>query len=441
MPAPVASRFLPGLALLSAFVSRTAVGQEGIDPALAREYFEEARQADLVEGGRLWGRRILGPMLLVDRATRAIAANQPDSAGLLTESGGIWVGRLPESHPIVNAAVTWGGRRWAMVGWPLPSDRYARLRLMFHEQFHRIQPEVLPIGSDPQNAHLATAHGRIWTRLEWRALAEALIRQGNERRLAVRDALAFRAIRHSAMPTAAAEEQALLLNEGLAEYTGWRSSGLPDQVLADRIAVELIRNESQETLSRSFAYAAGPALGILLDEARVPWRRGLNAGSDLYAQLAEAFGLAPADTADARVRAPRYGSQRLIAEETRAEERRVAVERRNRARFIEGPTLTLSVGDKFSFSFDPYGAVPLPGAGTVYQSSQISDGWGTLRVEGGGVLMRRAPEGRITGVVVAAPAGASAPPMQGEGWRLELAAGWVIRPGGRPGDWVVAPAP
>jgi hypothetical protein len=97
-------------------------------------------------------------------------------------------------------------------------------------------------------------------------------------------------------------------------------------------------------------------------------------------------------------------------------------------------------GSEFSFSFDPNDAVNLDGIGTVYGTTRVVDGWGVLEVESGGGLFRRNEEGWITGVVVPVPADAASPPSAGDGWTLELAPGWEIVPGDRPGDWAVRAA-
>ena len=409
--------------------------------AFARQHFAEFAEAARREGGKLWGRSLYGPILIVDRATRQVVANEPDSAATLVPNGAVFTGTWPAAENIANTAVRWGGKRWTMIVWPLPSGRYARDRLAFHEMFHRIQPDLGLVLSDPANAHLATRDGRIWTRLEWRALAEALVRRGEERETAIRDALLFRAYRHSLFPNAAAEERALELNEGLAEYTGLTLSGLPPWVLADRAAVELATREQQASLSRSFAYASGPAYGILLDEANAPWRRGISTSTDLAGLLRSTYRLPFENAApDAEARAARYDGARVMAIETETAERAAAAEARARARLVDGPTVSFLPGDGFRFSFDPNAATPLGDIGTVYESARISDDWGILTVESGGVLMVRSATG-ITRVVVAAPANPTSPPQAGEGWRLELSPGWRIAPAQRPGSWEVRRAP
>ncbi|MFQ5765610.1 MAG: hypothetical protein ACE5GT_11830, partial [Rhodospirillales bacterium] len=145
----------------------------------------------------LWGRALYGPMLFVDPETRFVVANHEDEDGKLTEQDAVFVGTLPDEEQIANTAYAWAGVTWTMVIWPLPENRYSRMRLLMHESFHRIQGDLGVLGANPANSHLDTKDGRIWLRLEWRALAEALIRRGQERHKAIKDALVFRAYRRS----------------------------------------------------------------------------------------------------------------------------------------------------------------------------------------------------------------------------------------------------
>src|SRR5262249_36659367 len=143
--------------------------------------------------------------------------------------------------------------------------------------------------TDTDNGHLASRDGRIWLRMEWRALREALIRDGDERRQAVADALVFRAYRRTLFAKANDAERRMELNEGLAEYTGFRLSGLPPAVLPDRAAVQLAQQEQEASFVRNFAYASGPAYGALLDACGLDWRRGASFQLDLGNLLGSAL--------------------------------------------------------------------------------------------------------------------------------------------------------
>src|SRR5207237_243252 len=83
-------------------------------------------------------------------------------------------------------------------------DADVRQQLMLHGLFHRIQPELGLITDDGFNEHLGTLEGRVWMRLEWRALRRAVEASGSDRAEAIADALAFRRERRRRFPGAAA---------------------------------------------------------------------------------------------------------------------------------------------------------------------------------------------------------------------------------------------
>jgi hypothetical protein len=395
-----------------------------IDIPTARLYFAEARQLGAADAGRLWGNPVAGPILFVDPGTGFIVANRADRDGKFEAQGGVWISKLPQGMAPANTGIEIGRTRWAMIMWPLPDNRYTRGRLLMHESFHRIQDSLGVPGSNPGNAHLAGADGRIWLRLEMRALAEALLRTGDAKRNALVDALTFRAKRYSLFRDAAEDERQLELNEGLAEYTGYKLSGLPAGVVADRVAVHLAQQEQQESQSRSFAYATGAAYGVLLDAVDAQWRRRMNASSSLASHAAAAYKIGNIRETDAEARVAAYAGARMIAFEKAREANRIEQETRLRARFLDGPALSLPVGSRFNFSFNPNGAVPIAGLGTVYESSRISDEWGTLDVTSGGVLMMRNEKGHITEVIVSSPRVKDGI-VEGDGWKLTLEPGWA----------------
>jgi hypothetical protein len=425
------------LGLLIGFMPARAQ-ESPIELARAREAFGHARALSEADGARLWGVPLYGPMLLVDPETRFVVANQQDGAGHLAEVDGVFIGQLPEGESIANTGYRWAGVTWTMLIWPLPTNRYARGRLMMHENFHRIQEDLGLPASNPPNSHLDTEQGRTWLRLEWRALAEALIHRGAPRRRAISDALVFRMYRHSLFPQGAEQERALELNEGLAEYTGYRLSGWPGPILADRAAVRLEQDEVGTNFVRSFAYASGPAWGILLDEVPVAWRPELHRGSDLAALLADALGIpVPANLeVEARGRAAAYDGAVVMAREAARMEVQRQVIARHRARFLDGPVLILPLGESLRYTFSPQGAEALGDLGTVYPTSRVIDEWGVLHVTDG-VLLSRDPGGRVSEARVPAPRTPEGSTIEGDGWTLTLTESWKLVPAARTGDFTL----
>jgi hypothetical protein len=396
--------------------------------------FAEAKALCERDGGRLWGASLCAPIMLVDPQSRRIVASHPDAGGALQARDGVFVGILPADRNVANTAVEWSGTRWTQMLWPLPENAGERATLIAHELFHQRQPALgLAAGGEGENPHLDTLEGRYYLQLEWRALAKALQSdQRADKRAAAADALAFRAERYRRFPNAQGNEAVLELNEGLAEYTGV-VVGHPDPVTRQQAALRNLSRlvELDASFVRSFAYATGPAYGLLLDELAPGWRGRLSGpASDMGARLRDAAGIeVQSGVAALAVAAARYDGAALHASENAREEKRLAQLERNRRRFVAGPILTLRLV-RMSIQFNPSTLQPLDELGTVYPTLRIADEWGVLEVVGG-ALMRR----DRSAVVLAAPVVGEGTVQRGDGWTLTLKPGWRLVPDVRRGDF------
>ncbi|WP_157579262.1 hypothetical protein [Spirosoma montaniterrae] len=394
-----------------------------VDQQRAEEYFSEATTICQRDGGRLWGISLCGPMVFADARTRTRATSQPHSAE-------DW----PRVFGFTNAPVDWGGTRWVTYTWDfttaLPNSRVRR-EFMLHELFHRIQPDLGLMPLSGQNAHLDTFEGRIWLRLEWRALSRALAQSGEDRKRTLGDAAAFRLKRRSLFGNAAENERVEEIREGLAQYTG---IVVVADSRADAIAStieHLAAAEGHETFLQQ-SYAAGTAYGVLLDDASADWRRNVRSNSDLGQMLMAALNVAPA--ADAVEASARYGGPEIrSAEQTRAEQRRTR-ERELRSRFVDGPVLLIPSGG--GTTFNAVGATPIPGVGTVFVlPCRVKGEWGTLEATNG-ILVNDDGKRRLAG-----PIRIEGINIRGEGWTVMVASGWTVRPGPRSGDYQIMREP
>ncbi|MGX5732386.1 hypothetical protein ACWKWK_17875 [Pseudoxanthomonas beigongshangi] len=423
------------MALFLLGVTTPALSQESPIPvAAARAVFVQATSLCEADGGRLWGKSLCGPIMLVDPKTRRIVASRADANGALHGQDGVYVGQLPPEALAANTAVEWSGTRWTQMLWPLPEDESKRATLIAHEMFHRLQPFLqIAATKGGDNPHLDTLDGRYLLQLEWRALARALQSDNHAaKQEATADALAFRAERHRRFPAAQADEAALEANEGLAEYTGVMIGNATSQARLDAALHDLRSHVEDPSFVRSFAYATGPAYGMLLDEFAPGWRRQLaDKPADLGTRLRDTarIELASGESFLATA-ASRYNGASLHQTETRREQQRQAQLERNRARFIEGPVLILDL-KHMSIQFNPGNLQPLDGMGTVYPALRVSDDWGRLEVEEGAVM-----RSDWKAVVLAAP-DITGPAPRGPGWTLALNPGWTLVPGPRAGDYVL----
>jgi hypothetical protein len=399
---------LVGLAVL-------AVAQ--VDQQRAEAYFKEAATICQRDGGRLWGVSLCGPMVFADARTRTLATNQPRPAA-------DW----PRVLGFTNAPVEWGGSRWSAYMWDfttaLPTPR-VRCEFMLHELFHRIQPDLGLITLSGQNAHLDTLEGRIWLRLEWRALSRALAQSGEDRKRTLSDAAAFRLKRRSQFSNAAEGERVEEIREGLAQYTGIVVTA---DSRADAVAStieHLAAAEGHETFLQQ-SYATGTAYGVLLDDASADWRRRVRSDSDLGQMLMSALQIKPA--ADAVEASSRYGGTEIrAAEKTRDEQHRARI-LELRSRFVDGPGLLVPSGG--GASFNAVGATPIPGAGPVFVMPYHTSGvWGTLEATKG-ILINEDGTRRLPG-----PVRIDGATLTGDGWMVTVAQGWSVRSGPRVGDY------
>jgi hypothetical protein len=397
--------------------------------AQAKKVFADAQAVSDKESGHLWSRKLYGRMLLVDPQTRAVVANEPDPQGVLHATDGVYVGTLPASLIISNAPTEWEGLRWTMLMWfTIPDDGTSRRITFAHELFHQMQSDLHLVAQDNPALHLDTTEGRVWLQLEWRALAAALIESGAAQTVAIRDALAFRAYRHAQFPHSGEIEAGQEIAEGIPEYTGV-VAGEPDIYAARwHAAAQLAHPDVSISFVRSFAYTSGPGYGLLLDECLPGWRTKLSTQTDLAELLGSTLKGNVAVSAQARARY--YGASEIqIAEADRAA-KADAEKARYRAQLIDGPTLV--VPKLGQFSFNPTTLISLDDAGTVYPTLHAVSGWGTLDVKDG-VLV---PRDR-SGAILAAPKDTNGPHLQGPGWTIDLASGWSVVPGPKPGNYVL----
>ena len=432
---PVRSSISPILALaisLAGLAATPAIA--AIRPDDAARVFDEAKVICNRDAGALWGHTLCGPMLLVDPADRSVVANQADAGGVLKASGLVFTGVLPSSEIVANTSIQWSGTRWIEILWPLPEGTEKRHVIIAHESFHRIQPDLKMVLHEGDNQHLDSLEGRYLLQLEWRALAKALNAATSvDRKAAIEDALLFRSERYRIFPDAAEGEGALELNEGVAEYTGVRLGLETPNARISYAIGDLSAFVEAPSFVRSFAYATGPAYGLLLDQADPDWRHKLNSGQRLDQLLSAALKLPSPALATLKAREAIYDDGALRAHEVKREQAKVAHMAALKAKLIDGPVLTLPL-KRTNYQFNPQTLQPLGDLGIVYPTLRLTDEWGVLDVDGDALVNQEKK------VATVSAAGIDPSKLKGAGWSLTLSQGWTVVPGVRKGDMIVQKA-
>jgi len=365
----------------------------------------------------VWNRDLYGPILFADPQTREVYSNERDSAGVLTQESGLFVGNLPKEINLANTSIRWSGKRWAMILLPLSNNRNERLNLITHELFHRAQPELKFKSFNSDNNHLDKKQGRIYLRLELEALQKAVKSPGREGLPHIINALRFRKLRHQIYPDADSTENLLELNEGLAEYTGLIMSERTPEQMTEHLLNSINEFQKNKTFVRSFAYQTIPVYGYLTRRlVNEKWNLDITMKSNLTDYFIGLFKVnipANLETFASRTSA-NYAGEKIKQEEQLREDQNLKLINEMTLKFIRNPHLEIGF-ERMNISFDPKNLIPLENYGTVYPNLRITDNWGVLTVEDGALL---SPD--WSKVTVTVPDTNNNGSVKGKGWTLDL---------------------
>lgn len=406
--------------------------------AQAERYFAEAKTLSVADNGKLWGMPLYGPIIFVDPATRFFIASQQDNENSFSGIGKVFCGHLPKELNIANTAFDWKGKRWTMVIWPLPGDALERDCLLMHELFHRIQDAVhLPAKNSACN-HLDAKEGRILLRLEWAELAKALAADKQAAPEHIKAACILNKCRALVYSGSDTTENQLLMNEGLAEYTGLRLSGATSEQINEMLRHKVGQADNYPSFVRSFAYISGPLYGFLLERAEPEWNKDIHPDASLPDLLASAYSLHLdgniVQEAETYIRDK--ADANIIAFENDRDNKRREQENRLHEKFLNGPVLSLPLHHP-NVQFDPRNLVPLDSSGTVYPTLRVTDDWGILEVNNEALIA--ADWGQV---VIALPENFSIQQAQGtittKDWTLVLKTAWEMRQANKAGNYHVS---
>jgi len=397
-------------------------------------YFKEIEKATK-KHTKLWNKQLYKNILLVDPKTRQVYSNVPDSGNVLTLQHNIYNGKLPENINIANTAISWSGKRWAMIMLPLPTNKHDRINLLAHELFHTLQPKLGFQQYNKESNHLDQKDGRIYLRLELEALKKAVLsKSGNDQQKHLANAMLFRKYRNSLFPNSETLENQLELNEGLAEFTGLIISARNRKEVAEHFRNEIDAFFKNPTYVRSFAYYTTPVYGYLLYKKNKSWNKEIEPDANLTDFFIKQLNIAlPLDIkATALKSTDEYNGQLIFKEEIIREEEIKKQISKYKTELIEQPHLEIRL-KKMNVSFDPRNIIPIEDKGTVYPKMRISDVWGILEVETGALMSPNWDRISITNPIKISPN-----KIEGDGWILTLKDGYILKKEERTRNYIVS---
>lgn len=386
--------------------------------------FSEIEQACIRDAGNLWGHNLYGPLMFVDRTSRKITANQPDREGLLKLKDGVYTGFYPTENIINTTTINFGGTPFGLAPLPAEEDNY-RIRIRgIHALFHSFQQEK---GIDPRSFNIVIMdekEARLWMKLEWKALRKAIITEGEEQTLAIRDALIFRGSNRESYTRYSLLENNFETYEGLATFTYLlMGSDSPDEFRA-RLLEYLDRIYSFQSYARSYGAIHGALYATLLHYKGFDFKSLSPDTADLGSLVKMQYQIElPEKCRDvAGSIALHYNINEIYREE---DQRLLEIKERLNDRvsiFTEKPVVLLEL-ESPSFDFEPEDITYLDTLGTLYHGLRVSDNWGKLTVDEGDCLVSNNYKYiRIT----ARGMKEDRNHIYGEGWQMILGDGWEV---------------
>ena len=392
----------------------------------ASVYFKEIEQICNRDSGKLWGKNLYGPIMFVERVTRRITSNLPDNEGLLKYKDGVYTGLYPKELILSNAPVKFGGTQFAMTPLPEEEEMYRIKTRAIHSLFHRFQ-ENEGVASSPFNENnMDEKEARLWIKLEWKALRKAINTHGDERQLAIRDALIFRGANRELYHKYADDENKFETYEGLATFTYTTLCTNSPEEYKVRLFENLDRIYSMQSYARSYGIIHGALYATLLYDKGYDIKKINTESFDLGNAVRELYNIElPAICRDvAGSLAVNYDIDAINKEE---EKRDADIKESIHSQisiFTEKPVVFLELESPY-FDFEPEDIHSLDTLGTLYNSIRVSDNWGKLTVDKAG----RLGSNNLKFIRIPAKAfKADKNHISGDGWHLILNNDWELVP-------------
>ena len=393
-------------------------------PEKALNYFREVEADCNRDAGKLWGKNIFGPVMYVDRNSRKIFANKPDKEGLLKLKDGVYQGDYPRELIVNNSDVVFGGTLFAMVPIPRRDDGYRIKTMSIRSLFHCFQ-RVENFGIPRFNTrHMDEKPARLLLKLEWRALRKAILKEGDEREQAIRDALVFRGARREQYTSKITDENKFENYEGLPTLTYMLLCNNSVVAARDSLVRNLDNMYGVESYSRLYGFVHGALYGYLALQKGFDMKEIKSDTVDLAGIVKRVYDIRLPDLCRdvAGSLALGYDVESIYKEES---ERLAHLKDRNRrllSTFTERPVVYLELESPY-FDFEPADIRTLDTLGTIYDAIRISDNWGKLTVEKGGCLVSSNLKfTRIT----AKNFKEAKNHFYGDGWHLILNSDWQV---------------
>lgn len=363
-----------------------------------QEIFKEVKKICDNDNGKLWGKNLYTPVLIINQYSNFIVANEPDSLGKLTKFENIYIGTFPKDKIFANSTTIFNNKLWATIVYNTAFADIDGLKgVLLHEMFHFFQDENNLKPYNYINSHIENKEARILLKLEWEALEQAVKSNDNKRITAITDALIFKKYRRMLYPQADTMENIFEMHEGLPNYTEFALEYKEDSLYIEKILFLKSAFYNIASYTRWFAYTSGLFYGFLLDKSNVEWKKDLKYNSDLALILQKSYNITlPNDIKnEVLIARKRYNYKEIdkfenVREKKSLKEKKIYTKKFTIKPIVNFPSINTN------YIMDPTCLISLDTLGIVFPKTKIIDDWSELNVVDGGCLLKNGHYVKVT---------------------------------------------
>lgn len=400
-----------------------------------RFYFDEIETTCNSENGQYWGTNLYGPILFIEPLSRRIAGNS--IAKGLKKNETIYTGKLEESIVPGNQLYSWSGKTWNVISLPLPGDSTERANLLLNALFqkHLKQTKISDLET-PECSFLNEAENKIWMRIEFEALKEALKTNDKEiQKEHVKMAVAARKMRSLYVGEYFVREELANLKHGLPVLNQLLFSQSTYKEKASQLYNEIDQIQNTSSFIKSFSSVMLPAYGLIMSTHSTDWLKTINSETRIIELVNNFFNFKynrdfpeMLNYLKIRYRASELESlDNELLVKTNSEERKFV------ALFDDSPFIFIKISSKSIIETDPLFTYKYYDKGIIYKELTLRDHWGEVHVKNGAMINTQQ-----TYIYLPAPFKIKGNSVKADGWEMKLNDGYEIAPYNNTDKFVVA---
>ncbi len=344
----------------------------------AEAIFQKVHEICMLDNGDLCGINLYCPLLLVDRESRFVYSNVPLSFSDTPPMNGLYTGILPNNYLISNSTIYIDSILYTIFAFEKSVGADMLIEVAIHEMFHYWQEKNDWHYSSPyNNTQMETKWGRIYLKLEMKAIQKALSSKNDqEKENTINEALYFRNQRQILFSDRIADEIAFEIHEGMPDFVRYTLCVENDSQIKLRLVDEIEKSLNEGKFIRTFGYLTGSSYAFLINNPTLLKDAYID-GKDLTKILKETMSIGSLPDSLSSTILKEYNYEAIAFQEDSIEKTKTAFNNRIKQQFQESKKLIIDL-EGVTFGFNPSEVYSIDNIGTYYPFISVAGEFGQI---------------------------------------------------------------